>query len=143
MNCQLCQKELNAYLEGKTPESIRTQVETHLDACNECSETYHLLILSAKVMEEEKKWHSNPFLGTRIMSGIEGLELNRETLSHTPYFFRVLKPLLIGVSISAAIYIGVMAGSTNSTARPANQQPLEMIYMNDAALESVDLFSKL
>jgi hypothetical protein len=53
----------------------------------------------------------------------------------------VLKSALISVSIAAAIFVGVLAGNSYKPAHPANKLPIEMMYMNDAALESVDLFS--
>ena len=43
--------------------------------------------------------------------------------------------------MAAAIFIGVVAGSNYAPTKPANNLPIEMTYMNDAALESVDLFS--
>ena len=37
MNCQLCQKELDAYREGRLSDDMRTQVEAHLQAlCRMC-----------------------------------------------------------------------------------------------------------
>jgi hypothetical protein len=77
------------------------------------------------------------------MAGIEELEQNRANYQRTPSFQRVLKPVLISVSIAAAIFIGVLVGDIYFPAQPTNKLPVEMTYMNDAALESVDLFSKL
>ena len=37
MNCQLCQKELDAYRDGKLPRDMMTQVESHLKACEACA----------------------------------------------------------------------------------------------------------
>ena len=143
MNCQLCQKELDAYREGTLPEGIRIQVENHLGDCKECAESYHLLNLSDHVIGEEKKMRSNPFLVTRIMAGIEELEQNREIHMHIPVYQKVLKPLLMSVSIAAAIFIGVMFGNIYLPDHPTNNLPVELSYMNDAALESVELFSQL
>ena len=143
MNCQLCQKELDAYREGLLPEGIRVQVETHLGECKECAESFHLVSLSNQVMEEEKRLQSNPFLVTRIMAGIEELEQNRVRQQRIPSYQKVLKPVLISVSIVAAIFIGVIVGNVYLPTHPTNNLPVEMSYMNDAALESVDLFSQL
>jgi len=143
MNCQLCQKELDAYREGTLPEGIRIQVETHLEECKECAESFRLLSLSVKVMNEEKRLQSNPFLVTRIMAGIEELEQNRESYQYIPVYQKVLKPLLISVSVAAAIFIGVLAGSSYLPAQSPDRLPVEMTYMNDVALESVYLFSQL
>ena len=143
MNCQLCQKELDAYQEGILPEGITLQVKAHLESCKNCAQSYQLISMADKVMNEEKSMQSNPFLVTRIMSGIEELEQNRESLLPVPAYQKMVKTLLVSVSMAAAIFIGVVAGSNYTPTKPANNLPIEMTYMNDAALESVDLFSTL
>ncbi len=143
MNCVLCQKELDAYREGTLPEGIRIQVETHLRTCKECSESFHLISISSQVIDKEKRTQPNPFLVTRIMAGIEEMEQRHESTRRISANQKVLKPVLISVSIAAAIFIGIMAGNIYLPAQPASNFPVEMLYMNDAALESVDLFSQL
>lgn len=143
MNCVLCQKELDAYREGRLPEGIRVQVEAHLEHCEECAQSDYLLSISNRVIEQEKSLQSNPFILTRIMAGIQVMEPGEQYTRHIPAFQKVLKPVLISVSIAAAIFIGVMAGNIYLSTQPANNLPVEMLYMNDAALESVELFSKL
>jgi anti-sigma factor RsiW len=143
MNCQLCQKELDAYREGTLPEGIRIQVENHLGDCKVCAESFRLLSLSDKVMNEEKRLQSNPFLVTRIMAGIEELEQNRASRERIPVYQKVLKPVLISVSVAAAIFIGILAGGSYLPSQSSDRIPVEMSYMNDAALESVELFSQL
>ena len=140
MNCQLCQNEIDAYSEGTLPEGIRVQVEIHLGGCNECSESYRLISLAEHVMYEEKGIQSNPFLSTRIMAGIEELKQKR-SYQRIPVYQKVLRSALISVSIAAAIFIGVIGGNIYKPIHPVNKLPIEMAYMNDAALESVELFS--
>jgi predicted anti-sigma-YlaC factor YlaD len=141
MNCQLCQKELDAYREGKMPDGMKVQVEAHLENCNVCSEYYKMTILAHKVMNEEKTLQSNPFLSTRIMAGIDELEQQKTSVQSIPMFQKVLKPVLISISVAAAISIGVFMGSITSPKQTKNTIPVEMAYMNDAALESVNMFS--
>ena len=143
MNCQLCQKELDAYQEGILPQGIRIQVESHLRECKVCAESFQFMGIANKVMEDEKSMQSNPFLVTRIMANIEELEHTRESLRHIPFFHRLLKPVLIAVSVAAAIFLGIMEGNFNTPTQPANKLPVEMTYMNDVAIESVDLLSQL
>jgi len=143
MNCQLCKKELDAYHEGTLPEGIRIQVETHLVECKACAESFQLVSFANKVMDAEKEMKSNPFLVTRIMAGIEDQEQNRVSYQPVPAYRNVLKSALISVSIAAAIFMGVMVGNIYLPTPPANNLPVEMSYMNDAALESVELLSQL
>ena len=141
MNCSLCQKELEAYREGRLPDGIRIQVKLHLENCKECTELYRLENLADKVMNEVKALQSNPFLSTRIMAGIDVLERNRESHKHIPAYQKVLTPFIIGLSVAAAVLIGVVVGNINKPTLPSNAIPVEMSYMNDAAIESVDLLS--
>jgi len=143
MNCQLCQKESDAYHEGKLPEGLRIQVETHLECCQYCSESYQLWAMANEVMEAEKAVASNPFLVTRIMTGIEEMEHEGAARLKIPAYQRVLKPILISASLAAAIFIGVFVGSTYLPTETGQRIPVELSYMNDAALESVDLYSQL
>jgi hypothetical protein len=99
--------------------------------------------LAGKVMEEEKSMQSNPFLVTRIMANIEELEQNRENYQYTPFYIRAIRPFLISVSIAAAVWVGFMTGSIYDPKPQSNKLPIEMTYMNDGALESIDLFSQI
>lgn len=143
MNCQLCQNELDAYLDGTLPQGTGIQVAEHLKKCSVCSESFQLLTLANKVMDAEMKVQSNPFLVTRIMAGIEEMENQSASFQHIPAYQKVLKPILISVSLAAAIFFGVFLGSTYLSTESHQRIPVELSYMNDAALESVDLFSQL
>jgi predicted anti-sigma-YlaC factor YlaD len=141
MNCELCQKELDAYLEGRLPEGTRAQVKEHLKSCNGCAEIYNVLILAERVIGEEKGIQSNPYLSTRIMAGIEKLEQKQENFQLLPVYNRALKPLLITVSIAAAVLIGFLAGSIYKPMYTDNKIPVELTYINDASLESIELIA--
>lgn len=143
MNCQFCQKESDAYHKGNLSEGLRIQVEIHLEGCRDCSESYQLWAIANEVMEDEKAAQSNPFLVTRIMAGIEEMELEGVTSRRIPVYQMVLKPLLISVSLAAAVFVGVTVGSTYLPTSDSQRIPVELSYMNDAALESVDLYSQL
>ena len=143
MNCQLCQRELDAYHEGQLPDGIRIQVESHLASCLDCSKSYQLFTLANKVMDTEKRVISNPFLVTRIMAGIEETDSKSERFKRIPAYYKVLRPVFISVSLAVAVFIGVLVGSTYLPTESAHRLPVELSYMNDAALESVDLYSQL
>ena len=141
MNCQLCQKEMDGYRGGKLPEGIRIQVKAHLEGCVDCAEMNQLISLADKVMDEEKSIQSNPFLVTRIMAGIEDLTQRNESYQPVSVFQKVLKSTMVTVSLAAAIFVGVVAGNLYKPISPVNKIPVEMVYLNDAALESVDLLT--
>jgi predicted anti-sigma-YlaC factor YlaD len=138
MNCNLCKQELEAYHDGRLPEGIRAQVKSHLENCRECAAIYQMEIVANKVIVDEKQVQSNPFLSTRVMAEIEALELQSANSKKIPVYRLALKPVLITISIAAALLIGIMAGNIY---QPSQQQqiPVELTYMDDAALESVNL----
>jgi len=137
MNCQLCQKELERYCEGSLPPDIMIRVKEHLGSCSECNESYRLQLLSDRIFIEEKELQPNPFLVTRIMAGIDGLESN--ATEGEPIFTRVIRTALLTVSLAAAVFAGILLG--NFSAAPDERVPLEMAMMDDAAIESVIMLS--
>lgn len=141
MNCELCKQESEAYREGKLPEGIRDQIKSHLESCNDCAKIFDLMNIADNVIKEEKKLQSNPFLVTRIMAGIEALESSRANGERIPAYRKVLKPVLISVSVAVAIFMGIITGNLYQPTTEYGKIPVEMTYMNDAALESIDLLS--
>ncbi len=135
MNCNLCKQELDAYREGRLPEGMRIQVEAHLAQCSDCYAISQMETLANRIMDAEKQIQSNPFLSTRIMAGIEAIEQRSERI---PAYQKALRPVLVSLSIAAAILAGIFAGSIYQPAKQTPGIPVEMAYINDAALESVD-----
>lgn len=140
MNCNLCKQELEAYLEGRLPESTWVQIKTHLESCSDCTAIYQMETIANRVIADEKQVQSNPFLATRVMAGIEAMEQQSINQESIPVYRKALKPAFVTLSVVAAVLIGVFAGNSY---QPSQQQriPVELIYMNDALLESVNLWS--
>jgi len=141
MNCQLCQKEFDAYLDGKLSASTRIQVESHLKTCESCYQSYLGAKVAYKVIAEERKLESNPFLSTRVMAGIEAMGPNHESYRRVPIYEKAIKPVLITISLAIALFIGVVIGNIYKPAAQTKGVPVEMAYINDGELESVALFS--
>jgi predicted anti-sigma-YlaC factor YlaD len=137
MKCELCKLELEAYREGNLPGGIMKQVEEHLKNCKDCNEINNLEIISNRVIDQEKETQSNPFLAIRVMAEIELLESNH----YVPAYKKILKPAIIMVSLTAAILLGIIAGSIYQPIVSSDEIPVEMVYMDDASLESVELLA--
>jgi len=139
MNCQLCQKELDAYREGTLPFDLKTQVESHLETCETCKQVYSFLILANKVIKTEKELDPDPFLVTRVMAQIENLE--------KPYYetgimlTRILRPVMVTILLAGAVFSGILLGNLSRPAGNKEKIPVELALLNDAALESVDILS--
>jgi predicted anti-sigma-YlaC factor YlaD len=139
MNCQLCQKELDDYRMGILPGDIRSQVESHLQGCRKCTELYKLLTLAERVMNEEKKLQSDPFLPTRIMARIE--EIKSPAVWRIPVFIRSAKPVVLIFLLAFVIALGVTIGRLYMFVPDRSSLPAEMALIDDAAIESVSVLS--
>ena len=139
MNCQLCQKESDAYRDGNLSADMRAQVEAHLGECEKCAESYKLLTLAYRVIKEERELLSNPFLSTRIMTRIENIETSGYKTVST--YNRILRPVIIATSLAAAIFFGVIMGNIYKPSSNDEAIPVELALINDATIESVDVLS--
>jgi len=128
---------MDAYREGKLPRDIMTQVESHLETCKTCSEIYRLQVLADKVIDQERKLQSDPFLTNRIMAGIDdpaGSGSQSETV-----LIRILKPALMTVSMAAAIFFGILLGNLSLPVTDRVKLPVELALIDDAAIETVNI----
>jgi predicted anti-sigma-YlaC factor YlaD len=139
MNCQLCQKNLEAYQEGRLPSDMMTQVESHINTCDSCKRIYNIQLLAEKVISTEKEMDPDPFLITRVMAQIENLE--SESYRSGSLTSRILRPALISVSLAAAVFLGILLGTLSRPAGYSAKIPVELALINDASLESVDILS--
>lgn len=136
MNCQQCQKEIDAYIEGKLDPSGKVQIESHLRECRACNEFYRIRTLAERVIAEEKELIVNPFLATRVMAQLEKSEIRRVT-----GLKGFLRPALFTVSMAAAVLTGVMIGSIPLGSQNNKSLPVELRLIDDTILESIDLLS--
>jgi hypothetical protein len=139
MNCQLCQKESDAYRVGKLSEDMRTQVEEHLQICADCADSYRMQTILDGVINQERSITPDLYLTTRIMERIEkSEETAHETISP---FIRILRPVLIMTSMAAAIFAGVLIGNIYLPSDRAMSKPIELSMIDDVTIESIDILS--
>jgi hypothetical protein len=64
MNCEKCQELLSEFIDGELEEKVATEVETHLNLCQECAELHEdfagILVLCGKKAVTEEKTPPNP-----------------------------------------------------------------------------------
>lgn len=136
MNCVTCKNQVEAYLEGKLSEGAEMLVEAHLSSCNDCAALYRTMLLVNRITTHEKSILPNPFMATRILARIDALDELRFSRPK-----KVLKPVLIGVTIAAAVLFGVFTGSMYQSDTFRRNVPEELSYLNDASMESVDFYT--
>jgi predicted anti-sigma-YlaC factor YlaD len=140
MNCKSCRNELDEYLGGRLTEKTRKEVEQHLGECSTCSLLLSRLRLADQVIESERNTESNPFLSTRVMAAIDSIENSRMVKPLPSFAGKFLKPALITISVTAAVFLGILAGNIGRNYLAASQIPEEIVYLNDSDMESVSLY---
>ena len=134
MNCELCHKEFDGWREDRLTPEMRDQVESHLKECSDCNDYYRVLILTDRVIAGEKELEVNPYLSARVMTAIGNNQAESKV-----YFPRILRPVLMTVSMAAAVFLGVMMGSIPQRNLNGIELPIELALIDDAGLESIDV----
>ncbi len=138
MNCSSCQKQLESFIAGNLSSDIQMNLKTHLEECEACHKVYTAMVITNKVISQEKELKVNPFISTRIMEHIkqhEEISVNRNF-----GWSKVLQPALLTVSVALALFIGISAGNMyQNTTTAQNSIPEELILMDDASMESLNL----
>jgi len=139
MNCQLCQNESDAYRDGRLSGDMRIQVEAHLQSCEECAQSYNILLLAEKVIEQEKGITPDHLLSSRIMDRITTQQETAQQLKSP--FTRLLRPALIATAMAAAIFAGVLIGNIYKPSARVLSKPVEFALIDDVAIEAVDILT--
>lgn len=139
MNCRQCIREIDPFHDGTLAPDLRTQVRAHLAECSSCAGIYRLQVLIDKVVEHEKDILPDPFLATRIGARIENL--NRQEPLPGYFSNRILRPVLITLSVAAAIFTGIIVGNLAGPSGLSAPIPAELTMINDAGLENIEIFS--
>ena len=139
MNCQQCLQNVDAYIEKRLPENKIAEVKKHLEVCSACSELVFFGEIAEKVITEEKALNVNPYLAVRVMTQINISKLSEKGYKSIGSFTGILRPFLVAASITVAVFLGIIGGNNYQPKSSSNDIPEEMVYINDANLESLDL----
>jgi len=139
MDCSLCQKKMDFYISGNLDWGITKDVKTHLDECSDCRNLHTALLITNQLIYKEKNIKSNSYLATRVMTQIESKEELKFKIRNLR-LTQVIQPIFLTTSVILALFIGIYAGN-NYQIRTASQTdiPEELLLMNDASLESLNL----
>lgn len=130
---------MDAYISESLHGDVKSDVRTHLDGCQKCSKLYTVLLLSNKIISQEREIKSNPFLATRVMTHIESEEAFTSKLRSFG-LVRILQPVFLSAFIVLALFIGIYAGNSYQPKTMAqNTIPEELLLMDDASMESLNL----
>jgi predicted anti-sigma-YlaC factor YlaD len=146
MNCKEFKDRLPLYLGDDINPAKKTDLETHLDSCTECSLLYKKVSGSLFQLQPKKEVNEQPFYYTRLKqkmlnqlekkSFIQGL-LYKKSLQLTAYF----------ASIVIAVFIGIFIGSSSDKVQYSDinydskdylKSYMEYQYLNDFEIENKD-----
>jgi predicted anti-sigma-YlaC factor YlaD len=139
MNCSICEKNLNDYLEGKLSSDLSKEVKYHFENCETCQELYRALRLVEQIIQEEKGIMPSPYLTNKVMDLIHP---KNKIIGRASKFQRNLQPLLIAASITLALLGGIKAGNIYSSVKIVKQVPIELVLMDDLSMESVNMITQ-
>lgn len=135
MDCGTYRDKIDDYREGKLANGDKLSFEAHLLTCPDCLELVRIQETADRIVAEEKIIIPDFYLPGRIMQKIGNLE--KET---APVFIRILRPALATIAVAAAIMAGVMIGDF-SAGKPDKGAPIELMLMNDAEMEMINVLT--
>lgn len=136
MNCMNYRDRIDEYIEGKLRNDEKVSFEEHLQQCPECTELVRLQKFTDRIISEEKQITPDFHFTDKIMAGLE--ETGK---GHDSALVLILRPIIITVAVAASIFAGILLG--NISEKPAlRSAPVELMLMNDIAMESVNILSE-
>lgn len=103
MKCRNYQNRLSAYLDGVLPLREKPGIERHLQTCGDCSRILADMETAWALLGALPEPKPAPFLATRVLA-----ELHE---THSPRIRHWIEQILIPVSATAVVALGIWLGS--------------------------------
>src|SRR6185503_7267354 len=102
MKCEVCRELLEEYLDGELAPQDGEQVDAHLIACVECSESFAALTAEQELFARyDREIEVPPFLWTRIAAHTVSERSAPKRRWFVPSFAGAIAVLLIAIAIGA------------------------------------------
>jgi hypothetical protein len=129
-------KDLIFYINNELSVEKRTNVEKHIQECNECRNFLSVLQDSLQIIEKEKIQEVSPFFFTRLSA-----KLNEELLQDIQRpRVRLVQTISFTILLLASIYGGLKLGSYASVVKVNQQTNNSLQMINDFDDEPVESF---
>ncbi len=89
-------------------------------------------------ISKERNIKPDTLMNNRILAAISNHNERKNTVVKKLEFRPVWQNIAVVASISIAIALGILAGSSVSSNTLANNTPEELVYLNDGAMESLN-----
>lgn len=147
MNCKEINKNLIFYVEGSLDTVKSSQVQKHLEECNDCRSSIIFLRDTLIVIDKEKIRDTNPYFSMKVMERLKKQSASKQ-ISGVFSFNRIYKPSMAFLLTGLAIYAGIFLGGsytqkyeiTSLEDSRANQiQTIaDEFYLNDLGIENIE-----
>ncbi len=135
MNCKQIKPYIFPYAEGNLNTLQMELVVKHIETCKACSIALSIVNDSLEIINNQKELRPNPFIYTRIAQRI--IYKN----NHTIFIRKILKPVIISLTIAVALMGGILIGKINNTTSPdyIYSSSIENYYWNDINQEPIEV----
>ena len=108
MKCRKIKKYLSAYVDGQTGQTSQSQIEAHLQTCDECSAQVEQYRQMWEWLGEEVTLKPNPFFAAKVWRRIREIEAPPEPKIQ---WLRRFELLLVPATVAAGLVLGILLGS--------------------------------
>jgi predicted anti-sigma-YlaC factor YlaD len=138
MNCNDTQNKLIFYIDGELSKSESSEIENHLDSCNNCNILYQKLKIDLSILSSERIMEIDVNFTESVMQNIRNIESFK--ISNRQKALNFLMPFAVAASIILIISVGILFGNmgTNKTSTQISGSESEVFYINDLEQESLE-----
>ena len=135
MNCKQIKPYIFHYAEGNLNTLENALVKKHIETCKACSKALTIVKDSLEIIKNQKELRPNPFIYTRIAQRI--IYKNNRTI----FIRKILKPVIISLTIVVSLMGGILIGKINNTTSPdyIYSSSIENYYWNDINQEPIEV----
>lgn len=146
MNCKEFKKRLPLYLDGDINPGKKSELETHLDSCTECSLLYKKVSGSLFELHPKKEIDEQPFYYTSLKQKMLN-QIEKNSFFHSVLFKKSLQVSAYFTSLVIAVFIGILIGSGSNKVQYSDinydskdylKSYMEYQYLNDFERENKD-----
>ncbi len=116
MKCTEVENNLIFFIEGNLPEDKMTDIQNHLDNCNNCNSLHQKIKKELLFIEHDKITENNPFFYQRLAEQLQKEENSKTSVISlkTKQFYIQVAAYAAGIIIAILLGIGLGADFNNS-----------------------------
>ena len=117
------QKKLLRYLDDELPQEERSEIQNHLERCEQCRQDIDLLSGAWNLSQPIKRSQPSPFLWNKISARLDSKAQKGQLIHKAVLFIRQMaQPALTAAVVILGLFIGINLGDRMITAQLSNQQ---------------------